>query len=221
MDFYARLGFSQAVVGETWRHPYAVLTDGRVCVGLHQTELADAATLTFVKPGLLKNLRGFEDLGVEFEFRRLGGDVFNEVGWRDPADNAVRVVEARTFSPLKRAAADRSLCGYFLEIALPAGDIETSKAFWERFGFIGMDEADSRVPHVCCMSDTIDLGLYDRRAVRRPSLLFECEDVDGAIAKIAAAGIEPVDVSRLELGVAGTAVFAAPEGTPILISTNT
>lgn len=220
LDFYATLGFSQAVVGEAWSHPYAVMTDGRICVGLHQTALAGAALLTFIRPDLLKNLSAFEKLGVEFEYRRLGADVFNEVLWRDPADNAVRLVEARTFSPMKRAGTDHSRCGYFLEIALPAGNIGISKAFWERFGFVGMDEADSRLPHVCCMSDTIDLGLYDQRTVGRPSLLFECADVDDAIGKIAAVGIEPVSVSRGGRGAAHFAVLTAPEGTPILISTN-
>ena len=28
LDFYSRLGFSQAAAGEAWFHPYAVVTDG-------------------------------------------------------------------------------------------------------------------------------------------------------------------------------------------------
>ena len=30
LDFYTRLGFSQAEAGEAWSHPYAVVTDGRI-----------------------------------------------------------------------------------------------------------------------------------------------------------------------------------------------
>ena len=33
LDFYTKLGFSQAEVGEAWPHPYAVVTDGRICLG--------------------------------------------------------------------------------------------------------------------------------------------------------------------------------------------
>ncbi len=33
LDFYTKLGFSQAEVGEAWLHPYAVVTDGRICLG--------------------------------------------------------------------------------------------------------------------------------------------------------------------------------------------
>jgi len=53
LDFYSRVGFSQADVGEAWQHPYAVVTDGRICLGLHQQALP-APTMTFVKPDLLK-----------------------------------------------------------------------------------------------------------------------------------------------------------------------
>jgi hypothetical protein len=82
MDFYARLGFSETEVGEAWSHPYAVMTDGRLCLGLHQQ--ADfPSSLTFVKPDLLAHLGQLDALGLEFEIRRLGNDVFNEVGWHD------------------------------------------------------------------------------------------------------------------------------------------
>ncbi len=49
LEFYAELGFSQAQVGEAWPHPYAVVTDGRICLGLHQA-FGPAPAITFVKP---------------------------------------------------------------------------------------------------------------------------------------------------------------------------
>ena len=52
LDFYLSLGFSSAEVGDAWPHPYAVVTDGRICLGLHQ-EPIPAPSLTFVKPDLL------------------------------------------------------------------------------------------------------------------------------------------------------------------------
>ncbi len=42
--------------------------------------------LTFVRPDLLASIwTSSNDLGVDFEFRRLGNDQFNEVGWCDPS----------------------------------------------------------------------------------------------------------------------------------------
>jgi catechol 2,3-dioxygenase-like lactoylglutathione lyase family enzyme len=217
LDFYTRLGFSQAEVGEAWSHPYAVVTDGRICLGLHQ-EAIPAPSITFVKPGLLKYLDTLEEQGLEFEFRRLGNDVFNEVGWFDPSGQLIRLIEARTFSPSKRAGTETSSCGYFLEIALPTPVRDVSKAYWEEFGFVGIDETEDRLPHVSCTSDYIDLGLYDPSHLRRSTLRFEVDDVGGTLVRLAEIGISPSGEIPHPLRNLPAAVLMAPEGTPILLA---
>lgn len=216
LDFYIKLGFSQADVGEAWRHPYAVLTDGRICIGLHQESTA-APSLTFVKPGLSKFLSTLEAMPLEFEFRRLGEEVFNEVGWRGPCGQLLRLIEARTFSPSKRRVTDTSQCGYFLEIALPTPDPEVAKQYWERFGFVGMDEPDAPLPHVACTSDSIDIGLYDPAHLRVPTLVFDAGDLGGALARLAEAGILPSGQIPQPLRTRPAAMLTAPEGTAILL----
>ncbi len=217
LDFYTKLGFTQAETGDAWPYPYAVVTDGRICLGLHQQTLP-APSLTFVKPGLLKHLDALEELGVEFEYRRLGNDVFNEVGWLDASGHRVKLVEARTFSPTKRSALDTSRCGYFLEIALPAPGLEAAKAYWERLGFVGIDEWDGRLPHVSCTSDTIDLGLYDPAQLHRPALRFEVDDVKETSARLADAGIEPAQAVPAPLQPIAATILNAPEGTAIWLT---
>ncbi len=226
LDFYERLGFSAAEVGEAWPHPYAVVSDGRVYLGLHQapeseTSSLPSTALTFVKPDLLASLDEFERMGVDFAFRRLGNDQFNEVGWFDPSGHLIRLVEARTFSPSKRRAGENSGCGYFLEIGLPAADVDQSKAYWERLGFIGMAEPNAHPPHICCMSDTVDLGLYDPVELRRPTLLFDAEDPEACITRLRERGIEPSTSSPAVLRGAPGALLLAPEGTPIIIASLT
>ena len=216
LDFYAKLGFSQTDVGDAWPHPYAVVTDGRVCLGLHQAAIVHS--LTFVKPDLLKYLQPLEDLGLDFELRRLGDDVFNEVAWFDPSRQMIRLIEARTFSPSKRASIDTSRCGYFLEIALPAHDLEKSKLYYEQFGFVGIDECDARLPHIACTSDFIDLGLYGATHLQRAALRFEVEDVKAAMERIVEVGIAVAEPLPSPLESAVAAMLVAPEGTPILIS---
>ena len=217
LDFYTRLGFSQAEVGEAWIHPYAVVTDGRICLGLHQ-EAIPAPSMTFVKPDLFKHLETLEAIGLVFEFRRLGNDVFNEIGWLDPSGQLVRLIEARTFSPSKRRGTETSRCGYFLEIALPAPSTDVAKAYWENFGFVGIDDTDDRLPHVSCTSDHIDLGLYDPAHLRRPTLRFEVDDVGGTLARLAEIGILPTGEIPPPLRKIPAAVLVAPEGTPILLT---
>lgn len=216
LDFYLKLGFSEATAGETWQHPYAVVTEGRICLGLHQ--IAEApAFLTFVKPGLLKYLERLEALDLEFDYRRLGNDVFNEVGWADPSGQMIRLLEARTFSPAKRSSSQWSRCGYFLEIALPCSDVEVGKAYWERLGFVGMDEFDDSLPHVSCTSDYIDLGLYAAAALPRAALRFETEDLSATLLRLAETGIEPSGRPPIDIAHAHAAVLVAPEGTPLLL----
>jgi catechol 2,3-dioxygenase-like lactoylglutathione lyase family enzyme len=217
LDFYARLGFSHAEVGEAWQHPYAVVTDGRICLGLHQQALP-APSMTFVKPDLLKHIDSLEELGLEFEFRRLGNDVFNEVGWFDPSGQLIRLIEARTFSPSKRSGTDTSRCGYFIEIALPTPDLQESKSYWERFGFVGIDDTDDRLPHISCTSDYVDLGLYEPSHLRRSTLRFEVDDVGGALARLAEVGVSPAGEIPAPLRQVPAAVLVAPEGTPILLT---
>ena len=126
LDFYLRLGFSQAQVGETYAHPYAVVTDGRICIGLHQI-MMPAPALTFVKPELLRHLTEFESLGIDFEFRHLGNDVFNEVGWFDASGDLIKLIEARTFSPSKRASVSAPVASC-RSIAKPSGFQRRSSA---------------------------------------------------------------------------------------------
>lgn len=217
LAFYVSLGFSHAEVGEAWTHPYAVVTDGRLCLGLHQIE-SFMPSMTFVRPDLLKHLDGLEQLGLAFEFRRLAADVFNEVGWLDPSGHLVRLVEARTFSPSKRKATERSLCGYFNEIGLPTPNREAAKQHWEQVGFIGMDEPDAPLPHVSCTSDSVNIGLYDPVHVREPTLCFEVDDVKGAVARLAAAGITAQGRVPTPLRYSPAALLTAPEGTQVLLT---
>jgi catechol 2,3-dioxygenase-like lactoylglutathione lyase family enzyme len=215
LNFYGKLGFSEAHVGETWAHPYGVVTDGRISLGLHQQGLAEP-TLTFVKPELLKHLEVLESRGVEFEYRRLGNDIFNEVAWKDPDGQMLRLIEARTFSPSKRSAIETSQCGYFTEIALPCADFAIGRNYWENLGFVAMDELDDRLPHVSCTSDFIDLGLYPPGPLRRAGLRFEVEDMDAALTALHALGISPIRDAAARA--TRSAVLIAPEGTPILIA---
>src|SRR5262249_53998806 len=55
LAFYESLGFVQAPVGEAFKHPYAVVTDGRLFLGLHG-RAAPSPALTFVMPRLMHGM---------------------------------------------------------------------------------------------------------------------------------------------------------------------
>ena len=70
LEFYESLGFVQAAVGETWSHPYAVVTDGHLFIGLHGRDLP-SPSLTFVLPELRLGVGRLKERGVTFEEEQL------------------------------------------------------------------------------------------------------------------------------------------------------
>ncbi|HET7922325.1 MAG TPA: hypothetical protein VFM15_06185 [Gammaproteobacteria bacterium] len=164
--FYERLGFRQAPVGEIWQHPYAVLSDGRIALGLHKYSFPSPA-LTFVLPELRAQLDAFEQAGIAFAFRKLAENEFNEAGFYSPDRQMVTLLEARTYSPLHDAGA--SGCGYFLEYRMPSSDCTVGCGFWETLGLV-TTAVQARPAQAQLARSGLNLGLHERGGV--PQLVF-------------------------------------------------
>lgn len=218
VEFYERLGFSQCMASDTWPHPYGVLTDGRMALGLHERAAAPPS-LTFVRADLASHVAQLEAAGASLTFRRTGDDVFNEVGFRDPTGHRVTVLEARTFSPANRSRDEASLCGDFAEYSLPARDFAAARHQWEAFGFVAVDgDADERpYRHLSLTSDHLDLAFHPPRFFERPLLVFTGENFTARRARLAALGVDFNDELPAGLDPAGSALFASPEGLSILL----
>jgi catechol 2,3-dioxygenase-like lactoylglutathione lyase family enzyme len=218
LTFYEKLGFTQAPVGETWSHPYGVVTDGRLVIGLHRYEFPSPA-LTFVQPDLMRNLEILEATGIELAFRRVGTDVFNEAGFTDPDGQMVALLEARTFSPPQRAGHPVSRLGWFEEVALPVRELEASRAFWERLGFVAAEESEDPCPRAGLTSDSLNLGLWRTGQLDQPALVFAEPDMPERIERLRESGVEFARGLPRMLDPARNALLVAPEGTPLLLMT--
>jgi len=213
VEFYERLGFAQATTGDTFTHPYGVLSDGRVFVGLHRRAGA-SPVLTFVRPRLAQRLPAFADAGIELERVQTGEEVFNELLFRDPFGHAVAVLEARTYSPLDPRAG--SLCGDFAEISLPASDFAAARAYWEPLGFVAAGEAESPYPHLPLTSDHLDLSFHPPRLCAHAMLVFRDPEMPARLARLRERGV-PL---RAAGGLGADAAFIeGPDGTPLLLLT--
>lgn len=215
-QFWQRLGFTPATVGETWAHGYAVVTDGRIALGLHDADVPHPA-LTFVRPDLVRHLGALESAGVEFRTLAVGDDQFNEAAFEAPDGQLVRLLEARTFSPPPRARA--SALGWFEEYALPVADLERAREWWERLGFVAAEEAEEPWPRLALTSDTLDVGLHRTRELEAPVLVFSCDDLDAVRAHLAGAGVEPEARLPKRLDPRTWLLLEAPEGTRVLVTT--
>jgi catechol 2,3-dioxygenase-like lactoylglutathione lyase family enzyme len=216
LAFYEALGFTQASVNETWPYPYAVVTDGRLFIGLHGGFIRSPA-LTFVLPQLARGLDSLRQLGITIDEERVGNDVFNQATFTDPAGQCVNLLEARTFSPLDSSALDETLCGYFTEFGVPVRDTAACRAFWEPLGFVAMEEEPLPFPRTPLASDHLNLGLYRTRALRQPVLSFEAAAMASRLAQLRARGFELSDEMPDSLDDASNAILEAPEGTRLLL----
>lgn len=216
VEFYERLGFTQAQTGDTWPHPYGVLTDGRLHLGLHQTRL-DSPALTFVRPGIADHLAALERAGIEPVATNIGGEIFNEIAFRDPAGQPVRLLEARTYSPTDRSAHETSRCGGFGWLSTPAADFDSVRNFWEALGSTAADEAAQPFPHLLLRREDIDLALHRPRFFADPLLTFRDVDMAARIAGLRELGLGPLQPPPRGLDAKANAMLIAPEGTALLL----
>lgn len=217
LEFYESLGFVQAPVGDTWSHPYAVLTDGRLYLGLHGFEF-DSPSLTWVHPGLAKHAPALEALGLEFAFAKLGEDVLHELGFVDPSGQMVTLIEARTFSPPALAPGHASRLGYFEEFGLPTTDLNRSRAFWDALGFVAFDPVRAPFAKVVASHRDLNVGLYDTD-LRRPVLTFSDPAMPERIAELREKGYRFAEYLPRGMNTRENAMLEAPEGTWLLLTT--
>jgi catechol 2,3-dioxygenase-like lactoylglutathione lyase family enzyme len=215
VEFYERLGFSQASTGDLFSHPYGVLTDGRLFIGLHGRE-GPSPVLTFVSPGIAQRLAEFGAAGLELTRCRTGEEVFNEVGLEDPFGHALAVLEARTYSPVTRGHAEPSLCGDFAEVSLPVADFGRAREFWEALGFVAAEEAAEPYPHLVLTSDHLDISFHAPQLCPRPMLVFRDPGMGTRLTRLRELGLEPAPL-RGAPHVADCARLTAPDGTPLVL----
>jgi catechol 2,3-dioxygenase-like lactoylglutathione lyase family enzyme len=213
--FYERLGFTQVVTADTWAHPYGVLTDGKLFLGLHQYKFP-SPTITYVHPDVAAHAHVIEKHGIELAWKRVGDDAFNEVGFFDPSGQPVRVQEAPThFAAVHDVG--MSLCGDFAELSLPWAEFEPMRAFWEPLGFVALGETEAPYLRVSMTSDHVDLAIHRPRTLDAPMLVFAAADMGERIERIRALGVGFSDELPRGLDPRHSALIEAPEGTLLLL----
>jgi len=216
VEFYERLGFSQAATTDTYTHPYGVLTDGRLYLGLHERRAA-SPTLTFVRAGVAAQLDEFARHGIDLTLSHTGEDVFNEIGFEGPHGEAVRVVEARTYSPAERADGEPSLCGDFAELSLPAADFVVAQAFWELLGFVATHELEAPYVHLPLTSDRLDIAFHRPLTFDGSLIVFRAPDMATRIARLDELGIAADEPLPRGITRGDNALLVSPEGTHLLL----
>ena len=216
VSFYERLGFSHCGTTDTWTHPYGVMTDGRLYIGLHQFKFP-SPTLTYVHPGVAEHSHVIEKLGIDIAWKRVSDEAFNEFGFLDPSGQPVRVQEAPTHFASDRGRGETSLCGDFAEYSLPSSEFEPMRAFWEPLGFVAIGETDAPYVRMSMTSDHIDLAVHRPRTLDQPLLVFAAPDMGERIERLRSLDVAMSDELPRGLDPRSAALLRAPEGTALLL----
>jgi catechol 2,3-dioxygenase-like lactoylglutathione lyase family enzyme len=214
--FYERLGFGHCGTTDTWPHPYGVMTDGKLFIGLHQFRFP-SPVITYVQAGVAQHAPLIERQGVELAWKRIGDDVFNEFGFLDPSGQAVRVQEAPTHFSSNAEHGETSLCGDFAEYSMPSSDFEAMRAFWEPLGFVALGETDTPFVRMSMTSDHVDLAVHRSRTLDQPMLLFTAPDMGERIERLRAAGLDFADDLPRGLDPRHSGLLRSPEGMALLL----
>ena len=208
LGYYKMLGFSELEIGDVWSHKYAVVTDGVLCIGLHD-RVFDAPTISFVQQDLAKRARAMTDHGFDFSFMRLDEDVFNELGLADRDGHGVTMLEARTFTGGDEFDND-SACGTWFELSLPVRDAVHSARFWASVAPNLLRVREEPTTHMRFDIDGAALGLSESIALNSPSLCFRCQDKEALLALIDKHGLPHEKFPGYE---GAFVALKAPEGT--------
>ena len=208
LGFYKALGFNELEIGDVWPHKYAVLTDGALCIGLHDQHF-EGPSLTFVQQDLAKHVRSMTDHGFDFRVVQLDEDAFNELGLDDRDGHRVTMLEARTFTGGDEFDADSS-CGTWFELSLPCRDAVRNARFWASVAPVMLEFREEPTTHMRFDAGGAAVGLSESIALETPSLCFRCQDKQTLLDLIERHGLEHQKFPGYE----GAFVsITAPEGT--------
>lgn len=213
LGFYKLLGFHELEVGDVWSHKYAVVSDGEICIGLHDLPVEDGPTLTFVHENLAHEALSMSDHGFDFHAMQLDEDSFNELALRCRDGHVIKMIEARTFSPPDEGA-DTSLCGRWFELTLPVKDSMRAGLFWAPLAPEVLRVREEPTTHMRFNAAGMSLGLSESIALSGPSLCFRCEDKEAVWIGLAKHGFTHKEFPGFE---GAFMSIAAPEGTELFL----
>jgi predicted lactoylglutathione lyase len=212
LHFYKSLGFTELECADVYSHKYAVVSDGELCIGLHDSEF-DSPAITYVQPDLAKHARSMTDHGFDFTFLHLDEDVFNTLGFKDRDGHAITMVEARTFNMSEEAEND-SLCGAWFELTLPVRDTLRAAQFWAPIAPAVLEMREEPTVHMRFDATGVALGLSESIALKGPSLCFRCQDRGALMTLLEQRGFEYEKFPGFE---GAFIAIRAPEGTTLFV----
>ncbi len=174
LNFYRALGFTELTTADTWPHPYAVVSDGTVTIGLHDHPF-DAPRIALAMPELQRTALQLGD-SPRLQSMRIDPESFHEVLLADEDGHALWLLEARTYSPASEPP-PRSKFGAALELTLPVRDALASAQFWAPYSQRSLAVMEQPSMHMRLAIDSLPVGLSEQARGRAPMLSWRVDDL--------------------------------------------
>ena len=193
LGFFQELGFTALPTNDIWNYPYAVITDGRCFLGLHEKnyfeQLTNQPRMSFVHEEIKLVTDFLRDNSFSILKSSISEDEFQHTICKGLNQADINIVAARSFSPPPKENRKDSLLGYFRGIVMPTANLEKSFKFWEQMGMLVMETANENA--ISVSANHLNMLLVDDDNHKIPGLLFEHPKPEELLEPFANLGINP------------------------------
>lgn len=175
LQFYELMGFVTNRVEPIWPHPYAVVSLGKLVVGLHEYRFP-SPSITCVHHEIDAALQAYQEAGAVIAFAKTDPNHFREFGFRDPAGHMVTLLEKPTHlgDAIDPNGVSRTL-GRFAGFSLPSAASEISSGFWQAIGarpLVGQPMDSRAWPVTMLDAAGLIMGIHDDSWLDKPAFVF-------------------------------------------------
>jgi len=175
MQFFQELGFKSLITNDIRSYPYAVITDGRCFIGLHErsefNKLGQAPRFSFVHDEIAPIVRYLGDNNYQLINSQLDEDQFQQTIFRSPTDTVINILAARTFSLPSTDERKNSFLGHFKGFVVPTSNVQNCVNFWESLELLVLPLPDEQT--VSISANRLNMLLVENSTHRLPGLFFE------------------------------------------------
>jgi len=212
LSFYEKLGLGRVDGGEK-PYPWAVVSDGRLHLGLHQ-QVFSSPTLGYFGLSILEERKvHLAKLGVKLDHIQMSWLNFVTAEFESPEGQRVLLADLR--SDVETIPSGRKFfpkCQSFGELSLKTEDVNATVTYWERLGFERVAEGDQPYPWAIISDGRIRLGLHQTPKLTKPTITYFAPDMPDRLKRLRRRGIKFVTEHKDKKGRRVGAVIESPDG---------